>query len=331
MEYYYCYLQLLGGLVLLILGGNYMVEAATNLARRFKVSSLVIGLTVVAFGTSLPELLVSLQSSLSGHSSIAMGNVVGSNIVNVGFIGGLTALLLPFFVERKSIRVDGMVMFAFTILLCLACYDFKIARWEGITGVVLIVSYIVWSIRTSQSEGDANKIEAPNRGMAFCIIAFLLSVIALPVGSDFMVTGASEVARRLSVSERVISLIVVAIGTSLPELAASLAAVIKKEVGITIGNIIGSNIFNIGIVLSLSSSIAPISFSKEFKSDLYWVVVFAALLIIGMLNVTRNFARAKETRDITKLWSSEHGEVGRIWGAFALLLYAFYIYTLFSK
>lgn len=332
MENYICFLQLFGGLFLLILGGNYLVDSATDIARRFHISSLVIGLTVVAFGTSAPEMIVSVMSSVSGHPSIAVGNVLGSNIVNVGFISGLTALILPFFVDRKSIRVDGMVMLVFSILLVIVCFDDVVQRWEGMILFASLIGYVYYSIRSSKKEGVEGSDEEgnkPRKHLLLNVLIFVLSLLALGLGSDQMVEGASEVARRLSISERVISLVIVAIGTSLPELAASVAAILKKEVGITIGNIIGSNIFNVGAVLGISSSIMPIEISKEFSQDLWWVVGFAILLIIGMLNISRNFENAKEKRDITQLWSSEHGEVGRIWGAFAVAVYAYYLYRLF--
>lgn len=325
------YLQLIGGLVLLILSGNYLVESASDIARKFKMSSLVIGLTIVAFGTSAPELLVSTNASLSGHPEIALGNVFGSNIVNIGFIMGLTALLLPFFVSRDSITIDVKVMLAFAIAALIFAMDGEFARWEGGLLLFFLVSYIVWLIRKSRKQKDGEEVyEAPMRNIWVNLLILVLSLTGLAYGSDFMVQGASTIAKNFGVSEKVISVTVVAIGTSLPELTASIVSVIKKEVGMTIGNVVGSNTFNIGAVLGVSSMISPISFDfSDFCSDIIWVIIFSFLLILGMINVTRNVAKMRETGKISWLWSAEEGEMGRIWGGCCLASYALYTFSLF--
>jgi len=326
---YLCYLQLVGGLILLILGGNYLVEASSDVARKFKMSTLLIGLTIVSFGTSAPELLVSTSAALSGHTDMALGNVLGSNIVNISFIGALTALLLPFFVSAKSIKVDGMVMLIFSVLLFLACLDGCISRLEGGLAVLLLLLYILWSLYDSKKGGAKDEYESPKHSLLLNIVILIASFAALAFGSDMLVKGASEIALRWGVGERVISLIVVAIGTSLPELAASIASVLKKEVGITIGNIIGSNIFNIGAVLGITSAISPIPLSfSEFKSDLIWFLLFSVILIIGMINVRKNLSDLVKTHKITALWNCQNGYVGRLWGFLTLAAYAVYVYLL---
>lgn len=326
---YLCYVQLIGGLILLIFGGNYLVEASSDVARKFKMSTLLIGLTIVSFGTSAPELLVSTSAALSGHTDMALGNVVGSNIANISFIGGLTALLLPFFVSVKSIKVDGMVMLLFSVLLFLACWDGELSRVEGIVAVLLLILYVVWSLYDSKKSGAKEEFESPKHSLLLNIVILLASFAALAFGSDMLVKGASEIALRWGVEERVISIVIVAVGTSLPELAASIASVYKKEVGITIGNIIGSNIFNIGAVLGITTSISPILVSFEnFKSDLIWFLLFSVILIIGMLNVRKNLSDLVKTRKITALWNCQNGYVGRLWGFLTLAAYAVYIYLL---
>ena len=314
----------------MILGGNYLVESSSDIARKLKMSTLVIGMTIVAFGTSLPELLVSIRAALSGHSDMALGNVLGSNIVNIGFIGGMTALLVPFFVSVKSIKVDSLIMLVFSVFLFAACMDNLISRMEGIVVFILLLAYIIGSLVDSKRKGVKEIYEEPNRSLVINILILVFSFISLFYGSDMLVNGASEIALHWGIEERVISLIVVAIGTSLPELAASIASVVKKEIGITIGNILGSNIFNVGAVIGLSSAISPISVSFEsFKVDLIWFVSFAVLLIIGMINLKRNIVNVGETGHLSELWSCEYGVVGRIWGALTVIVYFIYVCLLF--
>ncbi len=323
------YLKLFGGLALLIVSGNFLVNSATDIARRLKISSLVIGLTIVAFGTSAPELLVSAEAALSGHPEIALGNVLGSNIANIGFIAGLTAILLPFFVTKKIITLDIKVMILFAVLFTFFAYDGEFNRIEGGIVFLLLIAYTILLLWMSKKSNEEAKFEDPRNNLWLNILIFISSLAGLAFGSDFMVDGASTIATNLGVSERVISVTIVAVGTSLPEFTASIISVLKKEVGITIGNLIGSNIFNIGAVLGISSIIQPIQFDfNEFYPDMVWMLLFSILLLIGLLNVTRNFKLMRETGKISSLWSANEGEVGRIWGGTALILYIGYIVLL---
>jgi cation:H+ antiporter len=323
------YLKLFGGLALLIVSGNFLVNSATDIARRLKISSLVIGLTIVAFGTSAPELLVSAEAALSGHPEIALGNVLGSNIANIGFIAGLTAILLPFFVTKKIIKLDIKVMILFAVLFTFFAYDGEFNRIEGGIVFLLLIAYTILLLWMSKKSNEEAKFEDPRNNLWLNILIFISSLAGLAFGSDFMVDGASTIATNLGVSERVISVTIVAVGTSLPEFTASIISVLKKEVGITIGNLIGSNIFNVGAVLGISSIIQPIQFDfNEFYPDMVWMLLFSILLLIGLLNVTRNFKLMRETGKISSLWSANEGEVGRIWGTTALILYIGYIVLL---
>ena len=323
------YLKLFGGLALLIVSGNFLVNSATDIARRLKISSLVIGLTIVAFGTSAPELLVSAEAALSGHPEIALGNVLGSNIANIGFIAGLTAILLPFFVTKKIITLDIKVMILFAVLFTFFAYDGEFNRIGGGIVFLLLIAYTILLLWMSKKSNEEAKFEDPRNNLWLNILIFISSLAGLAFGSDFMVDGASTIATNLGVSERVISVTIVAVGTSLPEFTASIISVLKKEVGITIGNLIGSNIFNVGPVLGISSIIQPIQFDfNEFYPDMVWMLLFSILLLIGLLNVTRNFKLMRETGKISSLWSANEGEVGRIWGATALILYIGYIVLL---
>lgn len=324
------YLQLIGGLALLIFSGNYLVESASDIARKFKLSSLVIGLTIVSFGTSAPELLVSTSASLQGHPEIALGNVFGSNIVNVGFIMGLTSLLLPFTVSRDSIKIDVKVMLAFSLAALLFASDGHFSRIEGILLFATLVIYTIWLILKSKKTANDSATEAPKRNILINSLILVASLAGLAFGSDFMVEGASTIAKNFGISEKVISVTVVAIGTSLPELTASLISVFKKEVGMTIGNVIGSNTFNIGAVLGISSSISPIEFDfSAFCSDIVWTLAFGVLLLIGMINVTKNMELMRDTGKISALWNANNGEIGRIWGFCCLAAYVTYTILLF--
>lgn len=324
------YLQLIGGLALLIFSGNYLVESASDIARKFKLSSLVIGLTIVSFGTSAPELLVSTSASLQGHPEIALGNVFGSNIVNVGFIMGLTSLLLPFTVSRDSIKIDVKVMLAFSLAALLFASDGHFSRIEGILLFATLVIYTIWLIVKSKKTANDSAIEVPKRNILINSLILVASLAGLAFGSDFMVEGASTIAKNFGISEKVISVTVVAIGTSLPELTASLISVFKKEVGMTIGNVIGSNTFNIGAVLGISSSISPIEFDfSAFCSDIVWTLAFGVLLLIGMINVTKNMELMRDTGKISALWNANNGEIGRIWGFCCLAAYVTYTILLF--
>lgn len=323
------YLMLIGGLALLILSGNFLVSSASDIARQLKLSSLVIGLTIVAFGTSAPELLVSTSAALGGHPEITLGNVLGSNIANIGFIAGLTALLLPFFVTKKIITLDIKVMILMALFFALFAMDGEFSRLEGFIVLLILVIYTIVLLRMSKGESEENEIEKPERSLWLNIPLLIASLAGLAFGSDWMVDGASTIASSLGVSERVISVTIVAVGTSLPEFTASIISILKKEVGITIGNLIGSNIFNIGAVLGISSIIQPIQFDfNVFLTDTLWMIGYSFLLLIGLLNVTRNFRLMRETGKVSALWSAQEGEVGRIWGATALILYIGYIVLL---
>lgn len=280
-------LQLVAGFLMLLFGGDWLVDSGVAIARRFKISPLVIGLTIVAFGTSAPELLVSTISAIQGNSGIAMGNVVGSNIANIGLILGMTAMICPIVVTgMNEILANGLVMIGASILLPVLSANGIISHIEGILLFLLIIAYTVISIRRGRStdnplpESDAP--QSPSR-LDRPVAAFLLLILScamLSLGADLLVKGASSLASALGVSDKVIGLTVVAFGTSLPELAASVAAALKKQMDISIGNIIGSNIFNILCVLGVSSAISPITFQFDsYLKDFVIMLAFAIALV----------------------------------------------------
>ncbi len=282
MEYLYALL----GFALLIGSGKYLVRGSVSLAQQFKISTLVIGVTVVAFGTSAPELLVSIQAALKGYPEMSVGNVVGSNISNIGLVLAITAIILPLKVNRNSILVDWPVMMAVSILFYLIVRNQTLSRPEGLVLFLLLVVYVVFSLRMSRIQMRTNgKIQPkPDLGIPFSLFLVIASCAGLVAGSSLLVNNAVILARDFGVSERVISITMLAIGTSTPELVTSVMAAVQKEPDISVGNIIGSNIFNILSVLGITAIIKPIRLSTVMVNvDILWMmaitVLFAVLLI----------------------------------------------------
>lgn len=257
------------GLVLLVVGADLLVKGASRIAARLGISSLVIGLTVVAFGTSAPELAVSVTGALNGQADLALGNVVGSNIFNVLFILGVAALVAPLIVQRQLVRLDVPIMIGVSALCWLLAWDGVIGRVDGVLLTIGIVVYTTLLIRMARRQGVAAAaattvdVETPPApaGLQDNLLVQLLMIggglTMLVFGSRWLVDGAVAVAQSLGVSELVISLTIVAAGTSLPELATSVLAAFRGERDIAVGNVVGSNIFNILCVLGLASAIAP--------------------------------------------------------------------------
>ncbi|SEL64296.1 cation:H+ antiporter [Atopomonas hussainii] len=259
-------LLLIAGLVLLVVGAEVLVRGASKLAATFGIPPLIIGLTVVAFGTSAPETAVSVQAAWAGSGDIAIGNVVGSNIANVLLILGATALVAPLVVSRQLIRLDVPIMIGVSVLFYLLALDGQLSRWEGALLFAGVVSYTLFLIISAKKSPQQDNDEfAEEYGQAetgrFAVlkdIGFIVAGLVMLVGgSQFLVDGAVQMARIFGLSELVIGLTVVAIGTSLPELATSIMAALKGERDIAVGNIVGSNIFNILCVLGLASLVAP--------------------------------------------------------------------------
>lgn len=309
-------IKIVVGFTLLFFGGDWLVDGGVALARKFRISSLVIGMTIVAFGTSAPELLVSMTSSIKGSAGIAMGNVLGSNIANIGLILGLTAILCPIPTQNRKVTANGLVMIAASLLLLIFSLNDGISRTEGIILFAGIILFTVISIRKGHSgksdEDTDTGVQEKSISTGLALLLLILSCVMLAFGADFMVDGATVLAKAIGVSDKVIGLTVVALGTSLPELAASVAAAIKKEMDISIGNIIGSNIFNILCVLGVSGSIRPIPFDyMQYRTDFVIMMAFAAGLII-----------------LIQPWKPQ-GKLGRLSGLLLFAAYAVYAWSLF--
>ena len=309
-------IQLIAGFVLLYFGGDWLVNGGVALARRFRISPLVIGMTIVAFGTSAPELLVSMTSSIKGSAGIAMGNVIGSNIANIGLILGLTAMLCPIPTQNRKVSANGLVMILASLLALVFSLNNGLSRIEGLILFAGIILFTVISIRLGRTKQNTTQPDAEPQVKEMSVLVALLlvalSCAMLAFGADFMVDGATSIAQALGVSDKVIGLTIVALGTSLPELAASVAAALKKEMDISIGNIIGSNIFNLMCVLGVSASIRPIPFDyMQYRMDFVIMMAFSAGLII-----------------LIQPWKAQ-GRLGRISGIIMFAAYAIYAWSLF--
>jgi cation:H+ antiporter len=281
-------LYLIAGLILLLAGGEFLVRGGVSLAGHFKISALVVGVTVVSFGTSAPELVVSLDAALSGHPDISLGNVVGSNISNIGLVLALTILITPYFVNTKSVVRDWAVMIVISIMLTVFLYTGRtLSRLEGIIMLLLLAVFVFGTLKHSRMELRKGNGSPPEikYSKVVSVLMIILSSIALVLGADFLVKGASEIARSFNISERVISVSVIALGTSLPELATSAVAAARKQNEISLGNIIGSNIFNILAILGITSTISPISIQDTgvLSFDLWYMLGISILLMLLIL------------------------------------------------
>jgi len=258
-------LLLAGGLVALTVGAEVLVKGAVRLARAVGLSSLVIGLTVVAFGTSAPELAVSVKAALSGQADLALGNVIGSNVFNVLFILGLSALIIPLAVSSQLVRLDVPVMIGVSLLAWVFASDGSVGRVEGIALVTLLVAYTAGLVVVGRrdrdvdapGEGEGAPVRPPRRSLLAASAYVVAGLVLLVLGSRWFTAGAAELARSFGVSELTIGLTVVAAGTSLPEVATSVLAALRGQREIAVGNAVGSNTFNILSVLGWTASVAP--------------------------------------------------------------------------
>lgn len=274
------------GLVLLVIGGEFLVRSSVGLSLKLKLSKMIIGLTVVSFATSAPELIVSIQSALDGLSGLALGNVIGSNIANIALVLGATALIAPLAIDKDFFKFNWPWMMAFSVLLyMLLLSGNNLVRWEGFVLLALLILFIFLLLRRARKKPDAIEIEEElQEAVWWKIIMFLiLGGLALWQGSELLVKGAVDIAASLGIPESIIAVSMVAVGTSVPELAASIIAALKKEKAISLGNLIGSNIFNIGSVLGITAIIQPVQIEEKgmglLNNDIYWMLGIAFLLL----------------------------------------------------
>jgi len=298
------------GFVLLVVGGEYLVRASVGLSFKLNISKMVIGLTVVSFATSVPELLVSLNAALQGAPSIAINNVIGSNIANIGLVLGITAICTTIEVDKSFYKFNWPALIIFSLLIYYFLQnDQQLSSFEGwilFIALLVFIFLLLKKFRTSKAEDSDAIIDALSKVSYFKILIWLaIGGVALYFGADWLVNGAVVVAQKMGVSEAVISVSLVAVGTSIPELAASIIAVIKKEKAISLGNLIGSNIFNIGSVLGLTSILKtiPVVDTQILSRDVLWMLVFAIVIMPLVLISKRHKLQFKEGFLLVLLYS----------------------------
>lgn len=310
------YLILVGSLVLIIAGASLLTDGSVALAKRLRVPEFIVGLTVVAVGTSMPELVVSFVSALDGKGDMAIGNVVGSNIFNIFATLGVCALFAPILFTKTNIRRDIPICIVVTLaLLGVTALNRDIARWEGI---ILLIGYVVmiWltirSDRKAMAESGADKAEEENKPlmpMWRVPVWIVLGLIGLIYGGSLFVDSASNIAREWGVSEAVIAITLVAGGTSLPELASSVVSILKGSTSLALGNVLGSNIANILLILGACSTVTPLTMGGVQMFDIYVAVAAAFVVMLSALAIGRD-------------------KITRIEGLLFLLCYGAYVYTL---
>ena len=302
------------GFVFLVVGGEFLVRASVALSLKLNISKMVIGLTVVSFATSLPELLVSLNAALNGSPSIAINNVIGSNIANIGLVLGITVLLGTIYVDKTFYKLNwpALMIFSFVFHYFLS-NDLKLDAVEGTVLFLSLLLFIGYSLKRSEGTEVDDSIDSLTVISNFKIVIWLIiGGVALYFGAKWLVDGAVVVAQTMGISEAIISVSLIAVGTSIPELAASVIAIIRKEKAISLGNLIGSNIFNIGSVIGLTSLVKPIIVDDPeiLSRDSIWMLVFAGLLLPLTLIFKRN-------------------EIKKFEGLILVFLYGVFIYSVF--
>ncbi len=313
------YLMVAAGLILLLVSGDILVRGAVSLAQCIGVSPLVIGLTVVAFGTSAPELVVCVNAALSGAPEMAIGNVVGSNIANILLVLGLPAAIFPIACGTGEIRRDTVLMLLATGAFIVAAWFGSFQSWQGTIMVALLLAFLFWSYLSTRSSNDhtAEDLVDEIEGIAARPHDTWLSLVfiggghvGLLGGSHLLVEGALEVAIAAGISEAVIGLTLLAIGTSLPELATSLVATIRRHGDVTIGNVVGSNLFNLLGIMGVTAIVRPVPVPPEFLRFDLWIMLAAALLLVGFV--------------------ADGRRINRITGAFLAISYGAYIWFQFT-
>ena len=299
---------IIAGLVLLFIGGEALVRGSVTLSSHLGVSKLLIGVVVVGFGTSAPELLVSIKASLQGKPDIAVGNVVGSNIANILLILGVSSLLQPIFCKDAAMKRDAITVFCASVfLLCIAFFG-EITRGIGIVMVLMLVFYLFYSYKAEKKEKALISSESSNTSsetlhtaeaeefmqnisITLSVVMSVTGIVMLMFGADFLVDGASNIATRFGVSQATIGLSIVALGTSLPEIATAISASLKKESDVIIGNVLGSNLFNILSILGVTSIITPISISQQLAYIDIPIALAVAVIALYFINVRQSMGR----------------------------------------
>lgn len=287
------YLILLVGFILLIKGADIFVDSASNIASKFKIPKMIVGLTIVSLGTSAPELAVSLIASLNGSNGITIGNVLGSNIFNTLMVLGVTSIIMPIIIIKDTVYKDYIVNLGVSITLLLLTFisyifnkEAGLGRLSGVILLILAIAYTIYLIIGAKNVSIDEEDEEENRdfNLVKYIFKIIIGAIAIIIGGNLVVNSASDIASNFGLSDKLIGLTIVAMGTSLPELVTSIIASVKGENDIAIGNVLGSNIYNILLILGVSSSINPIVFSNTLFIDILFLIFISLLLGVFMFN-----------------------------------------------
>lgn len=310
---------LVAGILGLIWGADRFVAGSASLARSVGISSLVIGLTIVSIGTSAPEIIISINAALKGSGELAVGNAIGSNLANIGLVLGITLLIAPIPFKRNLLKEEGLILLLVTLFAGICLYDNFLGRIESLVLIILVIPLLLLAIKYKESQSESSQTQGEvllsNNGALF---NFSIGLVVLLIGAEFTVWGAKSIAVSMGLSELVIGLTLVAIGTSLPELAASVVSAIRGQHDIAIGNIIGSNLFNLLLVIGAAGAISPIALdSQVFTRDYMAMVIITVLILLIMACVLRgNIINAK---------------LPRVAGLILLLAYCFYYLLLWNS
>ena len=270
-------------LIFLYYGGEFLVTGSLRLAQTFNISPFIIGATVIGFGTSTPELAVSLMASIQGSGDLALGNIIGSNITNIGLVLGLTALIIPLTIEKQRYRTESPSLIITSTIIVVFSWDSYLSRIEGFIMISFLFIYLWRAFRKKESiDLDSSEINffSNQKRPTFHIILVILGIMMLIFGASWMVEGATGIARKIGVSEWFIGVSIVALGTSLPELTSSIIAAKKGHGEMAIGNIFGSNIFNILMVIGIASTIHPLSIEEKIYTDLIFTTTLTCLMLV---------------------------------------------------
>jgi len=292
------FVTLIAGLILLVLAGDALVRGAVSVAQRANVPPIIIGLTVVAFGTSAPELIVSVEAAFKGAPGLAIGNVVGSNITNILLVLGLPAIITPIALAESGIRRSTVFMILISLGLAVMAMNGTISRLDGLFLISLLVVYLAYSgfeatkaSRTTDITHGLEELAADTMGTKQIVLLLGFGIVGLGLGGKMVTEGALDVAAMLGIADTAVGLTIVALGTSLPELATSLSAAIRKQNGVVIGNVLGSNIFNALGIIGITSMLVPLSVSQSIINFDMWVMLAVALLMAPVAFLTRRVSR----------------------------------------
>ncbi len=298
---------ILVGFVLLMVGAEYTVRGAVAIANKLKIPPIIIGLTIVAFGTSAPEFVVSIRAALSGGAGISIGNVVGSNVANVLLILGAAAMIYPITCERRVFLKDFTFLLAVNIIFVVFSFTGTFVMWQGIVMLLLLFAFIYYNYRNSINSEPDEESTSPiaEKNWLFVVGVTVLGLAGIIYGADLLVRGAVDIARILGISEEIIGLTIIAVGTSLPELATTVMAAIRHQNGVALGNVVGSNIWNIVFIMGFTSNVIDVPVPQQFIYYDMWVMLLSTIILLPIM--------------MTK------SRISRIEGTFFVIIYALYL------